>query len=80
VHYTPKHGSWLNQAEIEIILFSRQCLGSSRIPSLRQLQTQTRAWNRKMNRDHVNINWKFTRKKARQKFGYRRNNFMRSKL
>jgi transposase len=78
VHYTPKHGSWLNQAEIEISLFSRQCLGTRRIPSLGQLQTQTRAWNRKMNRDHVTINWKFTRKKARQKFGYNRNNFMRS--
>jgi DDE superfamily endonuclease len=34
VHYTPKHGSWLNQAEIEISLFSRQCLGKRRIPSL----------------------------------------------
>ena len=34
VHYTPKHGSWLNQAEIEISLFSRQCLGQRRIPSL----------------------------------------------
>jgi len=33
VHYTPKHGSWLNQAEIEISLFSRQCLGQRRIPS-----------------------------------------------
>jgi transposase len=48
VHYTPKHGSWLNQAEIEISLFSRQCLGRRRIPSLRQLQRQARAWNRKI--------------------------------
>ena len=78
VHYTPKHGSWLNQAEIEISLFSRQCLGRRRIPSLRQLQRQARAWNRKMNRDRVTINWKFTRKKARQKFGYKRNKFTRS--
>ena len=37
VHYTPKHGSWLNQAEIEISLFSRQCLGQRRIPSLGDL-------------------------------------------
>jgi transposase len=78
VHYTPKHGSWLNQAEIEISLFSRQCLGRRRIPSLGQLQRQARAWSRKMNRNEVTINWKFTRKKARQKFGYKENNFMRS--
>jgi transposase len=78
VHYTPKHGSWLNQAEIEISLFSRQCLGRRRIPSLRQLQQQARAWNRKMIRDRVTINWKFTRKKARQKFGNKRNKFTRS--
>ena len=78
VHYTPKHGSWLNQAEIEISLFSRQCLGQRRIPSLGQLQRQARAWNRRMNRDRVTINWQFTRKKARQKFGYNRNNITRS--
>jgi transposase len=75
VHYTPKHGSWLNQAEIEISLFSRECLGLRRIPSLRDLSREAQAWNRKMNRDHVVINWKFTRKKARQKFGYKRNKF-----
>jgi transposase len=79
VHYTPKHGSWLNQAEIEISLFSRQCLGRRRIPSLGKLQQQARAWNRKMNCNQITINWKFTRKKERKKFGYNRNNFMRSK-
>ena len=73
VHYTPKHGSWLNQAEIEISLFCRQCLGRRRIPSLRDLRREAKAWNRKMNRDRVTINWKFTRKKARRKFGYKRN-------
>jgi hypothetical protein len=78
VHYTPKHGSWLNQAEIEISLFSRQCLGQRRIPSLAALRPEAQAWNRKMNRDQVLINWKFTRKNARQKFGYKRNNFMLS--
>jgi len=70
VHYTPKHGSWLNQAEIEISLFARQCLGKRRIPSLAVLRRESRAWNRKMNRDRVTINWRFTRKKAREKFGY----------
>jgi hypothetical protein len=42
VHYTPKHGSWLDQAEIEISLFSRQCLGQRRIPSLRDLREPLR--------------------------------------
>jgi transposase len=73
VHYTPKHGSWLNQAEIEISLFSRQCLGRRRIPSLPELRKETQAWNRKMNRDHVTINWQFTRSKARRKFRYKGN-------
>ncbi len=73
VHYTPKHGSWLNQAEIEISLFSRQCLGRRRIPSLGDLRREARAWGRRMNRNRVTIDWRFTRKKARLKFGYRRN-------
>ncbi len=78
VHYTPKHGSWLNQAEIEISLFARQCLGRRRIPSLQDLQREARAWNRNMNRDRVTINWQFTRRNARQKFGYKTNKFTRS--
>ena len=78
VHYTPKHGSWLNQAEIEISLFSRQCLGQRRIPSLGGLRREVRAWNRRMNRDRVTIDWRFTRKQARMKFGYKRNQIMRS--
>lgn len=69
VHYTPKQGRWLNQAEIEISLFSRGCLGQRRIPSLGELRWEARVWNRNMNRDHVTINWRLTRKKARQKFG-----------
>ena len=78
VHYTPTHGSWLNQAEIEISLFSRQCLGRRRIPSLTHLRREARAWNRRMNRGRVIINWRFSRRKARQKFGYKRNHIMRS--
>jgi hypothetical protein len=70
VHYTPTHGSWLNQAEIEISLFARQCLGRRRIPSLAVLERESRAWNRQINRDRVKINWQFTRKKARAKFRY----------
>src|SRR5439155_9212161 len=79
VHYTPKHGSWLNQAEIEIGLFSRQCLGKRRIPDLKTLRREAHAWNRHMNRNQVKINWKFDRKAARRKFGYKANSFKRSK-
>ena len=70
VHYTPKHGSWLNQAEMEVSFLSRQCLGQRRIGNLASLRQQTRAWNRRMNRDRVTIHWKFTRKQARYKLGY----------
>ena len=78
VHYTPTHGSWLNQAEIEIGIFSRQCLGTRRIPDLETLRREARAWNRRMNRDRIKINWKFDRKAARRKFGYKRKPFTRS--
>jgi DDE superfamily endonuclease len=78
VHYTPTHGSWLNQAEIEISLFARQCLGHRRIPSLAILERESRAWNRQINRKRVKINWQFTRKKARAKFRYKSNSFRRS--
>ena len=79
VHHTPTHGSWLNQAEIEIGIFARQCLGKRRIPDLQTLRRETRAWNRRINRDGTKINWKFGRKEARRKFGYRNNSFKRSK-
>lgn len=71
-HYTPAHGSWLNQAEIEIGLFSRQCLGKRRIPDLAALRRETRAWNRRLNRDQIKIDWTFDRKAARKTFGYKR--------
>jgi hypothetical protein len=78
VHYTPTHGSWLNQAEIEIGIFSRQCLGKRRIPNLKVLRQEAKAWNRRMNRHRVTIAWKFDRKTARRKFGYIRRVFKRS--
>jgi len=70
IHYTPKHGSWLDQAEIELSLFSRQCLGSRRIPDLSTLQRETKIWNRQANRERTTINWRFTRRKARKTFHY----------
>jgi len=67
VPYTPNHGSWLNQAEIEIGLFGRQRLGSRRIPDLPTLRRECRAWNRHVNRQRVTINWQFNRRAARLK-------------
>ena len=75
VHYTPKHGSWLNQAEIEIGIFSRQCLGKRRISNLESLRREAKAWNRRVNRDRVKITWKFDRKAARRKFGLQKEYF-----
>ena len=71
VHYTPVHGSWLDQAELEIGLFAKQCLGKRRIGDLRTLRAEARAWNRRTNRKRVTINWTFDRKKARKQFKYK---------
>ena len=70
VHYTPKHGSWLDQAEIELSLYSRQCLGTRRIADLETLKRETKAWNRRANQKRTRIDWRFTRKKARKLFQY----------
>ena len=70
MHYTPKHGSWLNQAEIAISLFSRQCLGRRRLADRASLRRETRAWSRRMNHHRVPIQWNFTRTKARKTFDY----------
>ena len=78
VHYTPKHGSWLNQAEIEIGLFSRQCLGNRRIPDLKTLRREAGAWNRDINQRQTRIDWTFDRKAARRQFGYKRKSTKRS--
>jgi hypothetical protein len=78
IHFTPAHGSWLNQAKIEIGLFARQCLGTRRIPDLKTLRRESRAWNCRMNRDRIKINWKFDRRAARRRFGYKRQSFKRS--
>ena len=72
IHYTPKHGSWLDQAEIEIGIYARQCLGKTRIPDLATLRTKTNAWNRRANVKKLKINWKFSTIDARKKFKYKR--------
>lgn len=70
VHYSPEHGSWLNQAEIAISQFSRQCLWKRRIGEFDQLRAETSAWNKAANRNPSPISWKFTVSKARKKFKY----------
>lgn len=70
VHYTPVHGSWLNQAEIAINIYARQCLGKSRIPNIELLEKKTKAWIRAINAKAVCIEWKFNKKDAREKFEY----------
>ena len=70
MHYTPKHGSWLNQAEIEIGLLSRQCLGKRRIGDMAYLEQEVSAWNQEANHQGLCIQWKFDRATAREKFRY----------
>ncbi len=69
-HFTPKHASWLNQAEIAIGMYSRQCLGDGRIGTIANLKIQTKAWNKKTNRKATKINWRFTKSKARKSLDY----------
>ena len=64
IHYTPKHGSWLNMAEIEIGALSRQCL-NRRIPNKDVLSHCVQAWRKRRNRDSVRVNWRFTTDDAR---------------
>jgi hypothetical protein len=71
VHYTPKHGSWLNQAEIAIGMYSRQCLGDGRIGTLENLKIETKAWNKRINKKKTKIDWRFTKSKARKSLRYR---------
>ena len=70
IHFTPKHASWLDQAEIEIGIYSRQCLGKSRTGGIDELRKKTNAWNKEVNKKKLKINWMFTTKEARGKFKY----------
>ena len=66
IHYTPKHGSWLNIAEIELGVLARQCL-DRRIASQEILEQETSAWQEKRNREGVRVDWRFTTQDARVK-------------
>ena len=67
-HYTPKHASWLNMAEIEIGILSRQCL-DRRISNRELLQSEVDAWQQARNEENRTIEWKFTRQHADRKLG-----------
>lgn len=66
IHYTPKHGSWLNMAELELSHLSRQCL-DRRIPDRETLTKEVSAWAEKRNQKSVVVDWQFTTENARIK-------------
>lgn len=66
IHYTPKHGSWLNIAEIELNVLTRQCL-NRRIDSIGRLRDELVAWERRRNQDAAKVDWQFRTPDARIK-------------
>jgi hypothetical protein len=67
-HYTPKHASWLNMAELEIGIMDRQCTGR-RIENAETLVREVTAWQNKRNAERRGIQWRFTRQDADRKLG-----------
>ena len=67
-HYTPKHASWLNMAEIEIGILERQCL-NRRLSGQTLLAEEVNAWEQRRNAEHRGIEWNFTRQDADRKLG-----------
>lgn len=66
IHYTPKHGSWLNIAEIELSALTRQCL-NRRMPDMVMLRNETSAWEKSRNERQKGVDWQFTTENARIK-------------
>jgi len=66
IHYTPKHGSWLNIAEIELSAMTSQCLGR-RIPDIDELSDELKEWNITRNESCIGVKWQFTTDDARIK-------------
>ena len=66
IHYTPKHGSWLNMAEIEMSVLSRQCL-AERMGDMEHLEKEVLAWEHKRNAKEAKVDWRFTTEDARIK-------------
>jgi transposase len=67
--YTPKHGSWLNLAECEFSVLSRQCL-NRRLPDIETVRTETTAWAEARNQTAPTVNWRFTTEDARIKLDH----------
>lgn len=66
IHYTPKHGSWLNMAETELSALTTQCL-NRRIPALTTLRQEVAAWERRRHQAKATVDWRFTTPEARIK-------------
>ncbi len=66
IHYTPKHGSWLNIAEIELSVLKRQCL-AGRIDCIEKMRSGVAAWNADRNNRQTRVDWQFGTDKARVK-------------
>lgn len=66
IHYTPKHGSWLDIAEIELNVMTRQCL-SRRIPTIEKLKEELKLWKKERNSKTAKVNWQFRTTDARVK-------------
>lgn len=66
IHYTPKHGSWLNIAEIELSVLKRQCL-AGRIPCIKQMRSEVKTWNVDRNNRQTEVDWQFRTDDARVK-------------
>lgn len=67
IHYTPKHGSWLNMAENELSSMTRQCLAGRRIGSIEELAAETTAWHEDVNNTQQGIDWQMKTDDARLK-------------
>jgi hypothetical protein len=67
IHYTPKHGSWLDIAEIELPALATQCLGNRRIPSIGVFNKELFVWETKRNSKQKDVDWHFTTDDARTK-------------
>jgi hypothetical protein len=67
IHYTPKHGSWLDIAEIELSALTLQCLSKKRIPTIEMLNVELMAWHTNRNAAQLGVDWQFTTTDARVK-------------
>lgn len=69
IRYTPKHGSWLDIAEIELNVMTRQCL-TCRIENIELLRTELQTWESERNTTYAKVNWQFRTKDARIKLSF----------